>query len=137
TAILVDGSGSLVPANWVAFDYRAFSGPGGAIWGSASCGTMGGAIGDCNGLTQNAIRYDTPTFAGFSASASWGADEFWDVAVRYAGEFAGFQLAAAVAYNEVDDPNYNNLGFGSPLGLGPTDADYLQAGLYLQHIGTG
>ncbi len=24
TAILVDGSGSLVPANWVAFDYRAF-----------------------------------------------------------------------------------------------------------------
>ena len=138
TAILVDGSGSLVPANWVAFDYRAFGGGGGgaAGLGAASCGTMGGAIGDCNGLTQNAVRYDTPTFAGFSASASWGADDFWDVAIRYAGEFAGFKLAAAAAYTEVDDDNYNNLGAGG-LGIAPTDADYFQAGVYLQHIGSG
>jgi predicted porin len=130
-AILVDGSGSLVPANWVAFDYRAFGVPTalGTILGAASCGTMGGAIGDCNGLTQNSVRYDTPTFAGFSASASWGADDFWDVAIRYAGEFAGFKLAAAAAYNEVNDQNYNNLG--------ELDADYFQAGLYVQHIGTG
>jgi predicted porin len=128
-AILVDGSGSLVPANWVAFDYRAFSSGGISLLGGASCGTMGGAIGDCNGLTQNAVRYDTPTFAGFSASASWGADDFWDVALRYAGEHHGFKIAAAVAYNEVDDQNYNNLG--------ALDADYFQAGLYIQHIGTG
>jgi hypothetical protein len=132
TAILVDGSGSLVPANWVAFDYRAFSAGGVGFLGGASCGLMGGAVGDCNGLTQNSVRYDTPTFAGFSASASWGADDFWDVAIRYAGEFAGFKLAAAAAYNEVDDDNYNNLG-----GLGVEDADYFQAGVYLQHIGTG
>jgi len=135
TAILVDGSGSLVPANWVAFDYRAFgSGTLGTILGAASCGTMGGAVGDCNGLTQNAVRYDTPTFAGFSASASWGADDFWDIALRYAGELHGFKVAAAIAYNEVDDDNYNNLG---AVAGAATDADYFQAGLYLQHIGTG
>jgi len=130
-AILVDGSGSLVPANWVAFDYRAFNAglSGTNILGGASCGIMGGAIGDCNGLTQNAVRYDTPTFAGFSASASWGGDDFWDVALRYAGEHHGFKIAAAVAYNEVNDQNWNNLG--------DMDADYFQAGLYLQHIGTG
>ena len=131
-AILVDGSGSLVPANWVAFDYRAFGPNGdgtGTILGSASCGAMGGAIGDCMGLTQNAVRYDTPTFAGFSASASWGADDFWDIALRYAGEHHGFKIAAAIAYTEVDDPNFNNIA--------DVDADYFQAGLYIQHIGTG
>ena len=131
-AILVDGSGSLVPANWVAFDYRAFSSGGVVGLGGASCRGMGGAVGDCMGLTQNSVRYDTPTFAGFSASASWGADDFWDVALRYAGEFAGFKLAAAVAYTEVDDPNFNNLS-----GIGGEDADFFQAGLYLQHVGTG
>ncbi len=63
---------------------------------------MGGAWGDCNGLTQNVVRYDTPTFGGFSASASWGEDDMWDVAVRYAGEWGGFKVAAAAAYNEVN-----------------------------------
>jgi hypothetical protein len=137
TAILVDGSGSLVPANWVAYDYRAFTSDGGAILGSASCGGMGGAIGDCNGLTQNAVRYDTPTFAGFSASASWGADDFWDVALRYAGEHHGFKLAAAVAYNEVSDGNYNNLGLAGIGAADLPDMEYFQAGVYLQHVGTG
>ena len=139
-AILVDGSGSLVPANWVAFDYRAFGGvvggngldggSGDFILGGASCGGMGGAIGDCMGLTQNAVRYDTPTFAGFSASAAWGGDDFWDVAIRYAGEFAGFKLAAAAAYTEVDDDNWGPAG-------ALEDSEYFQAGVYLQHVGTG
>jgi len=134
TAILVDGSGSLVPANWVAFDYRAFHLSDGTILGGAACATMGGAVGDCNGLTQNVVRYDSPTFGGFSVSASWGADDMWDVAARYAGEFNGFKLAAAVAYNEVDDINYNNLGL--LLGVG-TEANYFQAGAYLEHVPTG
>lgn len=129
TAILVDGSGSLVPANWVAFDYRAFATNGGSIFGLASCGSMGGVAGDCNGLTQNVVRYDSPTFGGFSVSASWGEDDMWDVAARYAGEFGGFKVAAAAAYNEVNDQNYNNLG--------PLEADYFQAGLYVQHVPTG
>ena len=83
---------------------------------------MGGAWGDCNGLTQNVIRYDSPTFGGFSVCASWGEDDMWDVAGRYAGEHHGFKLAAAVAYNEVNSTGnswrstgfncggYNNLG---------------------------
>jgi len=147
TAILVDGSGSLVPANWVAYDTRAFflrTSDGGTLstfWGAAGggCATMGGAWGDCNGLTQNVIRYDSPTFGGFSLSASWGDDDMWDIAGRYAGEHHGFKLAAAVAYNEVNSRNecggallgcgYNNLG--------DLDAQYFQAGVYLQHVATG
>ena len=143
TAILVDGSGSLVPANWVAFDYNSFLlratdgslavGNGGAIpaatWGGIGGCLGGGAIGDCNGGTQNVVRYDSPTFAGFSVSASWGEDDMWDVAGRYAGEFGGFKVAAAAAYNELSDES-----FGVPSG---DTYEYFQAGLYIQHVPTG
>jgi Gram-negative porin len=139
TAILVDGSGSLVPANWVAFDYNSFllrgengalaTGLGGATWGGIGGCVGGGAIGDCNGITQNVVRYDSPTFGGFSVSASWGEDDMWDVAARYAGEFGGFKVAAAAAYNELSDE-----GFGVPSG---DTFEYFQAGLYIQHVPTG
>jgi hypothetical protein len=100
TAILVDGSGSLIPANFVQFDYGGFVGTeSGQNWL-----TLTGCT-DCNGHPQNAVRYDTPTFAGFSASASWGPDDFWDVALRYAGEFSGFKVAVAGAYSESSDSN--------------------------------
>ncbi len=142
TAILVDGSGSLVPANWVAFDVNSFARRttgGGAVgtWGGAgSCSGMGGAWGDCNGLTQNVVRYDSPTYGGFSVSASWGADDMWDVAARYAGEWGEFKVAAAAAYNEVNDSNYN----GGLLGGLPgaiVDANYFQVGAYVEHVPTG
>jgi predicted porin len=137
TAILVDGSGSLISANWVAFDTNSFGirRANGALvgtWGGAQgCKGMGGAWGDCNGLTQDVIRYDSPSFGGFSVSASWGADDMWDVAARYAGEFGGFKLAAAAAYNEVNDNRYNG---GPPPGV---DAQYFQAGVYVEHVATG
>ena len=51
----------------------------------------------------NRIRYDSPTLAGFKVSAAWGEDDAWDVALRYAGEFGSFKIAAAVAYGEATD----------------------------------
>jgi predicted porin len=134
TAILVDGSGSLVPANWVAFEYNSFrlrTTAGvltGDTWGSQGGCIGGGAIGDCNGATQHVVRYDSPTFAGFSVSASWGEDDMWDVAARYAGEFGGFKVAAAAAYNELS---------GGNLGVAGDTFEYFQAGLYIQHVPTG
>jgi hypothetical protein len=166
TAILVDGSGSLVPANWVAFDTNAFqifnkAGVGtGILWGTAgSCRGMGGAWGDCNGLTRNAVRYDSPTWHGFSVSADWGDDDFWDVAARYAGEFNGVKLSVAAAYNQWNDGNNCNsqAAAGPPnfvvtgLGVGcisgsnflsgtypdPGRSDYFQIGAYAEHVPTG
>ncbi len=54
---------------------------------------------------QNAIMYTTPTVAGFSASVAWGEadavdDGMWDAALRYAGEFGGFRVAAAISYGK-------------------------------------
>lgn len=51
----------------------------------------------------NAVKYETPTFGGFTASASWGEDDYWDMALRYAGEFGGFKLAAGIGYFEITD----------------------------------
>jgi len=149
-AILVDGSGSLVPANWVMFDYNGFSirNKGGTIsalnWQTAGgfCYGGGGAGGDCFGAPRDSVRYDSPTFGGFSVSASWGEDDFWDVAARYSGEFNGFKLAAAVAYSQWSEDFFTG---SVPVLVGPGFGqvgdnrwvDYFQLGAYVEHVPTG
>ena len=145
----MDGSGTLFPANWVLFDpIRAFelrrngapivNGASGATltWGDigncAQIAQAGGGIGsDCTGAPGNFVRYDSPTFAGFSASASWGEDDFWDVALRYAGEFAGFKVSIGGAYSE-----NKSEGFIVPAG-DTRDVQYFQIGGYLEHVKSG
>jgi hypothetical protein len=64
-----------------------------------------------DGDRANVVRYDTPTVAGVIARASGSRDaslqglpsfltqgEAWDVALRYAGEFSGFKIAAGAGY---------------------------------------
>ena len=96
-----------------------------------------------SGVTATAcrrIRFVTTrrSFGGFSVSASWGEDDFWDVAARYAGEWADFKIAAAGAFSHVSD--FSNAGV--PISISPNTAqqagsDYFQAGLYIEHIPTG
>ncbi len=50
------------------------------------------------GSRRDRIRYDTPTFAGFKASTSASQGGRWDVALRYANQFAGAKIAGAIAY---------------------------------------
>lgn len=55
-----------------------------------------------NGQKADAIRYDSPTVSGFTASAAWKSDsEAWDAALRYSGELGGFGITAGAGY-EVD-----------------------------------
>jgi hypothetical protein len=152
TAILVDGSGSLVPANWVGFDQVGFfmrrkngtlqdgsstATPTGlfttttTVNSAANWGNVGGCVwGDCAGVPSNSVRYDSPTFGGFSVSATWGEDDFWDAAVRYAGEWSGFKVAAAGAYSETSE--FATSGPGQP-----ADTQYFQAGAFVMHVPTG
>jgi predicted porin len=62
------------------------------------------------GDRRNLIRYDSPEFAGFVASASWGEDDFWDVGLKYKGEHHGFKFAAAAGYAAYSDGNVRNSG---------------------------
>jgi hypothetical protein len=86
-----------------------------------------------DGDRANVVRYDTPVVAGFIASASWSRDaqlqdtgiegESWDVALRYAGEFAGFKVAAGAGYKSLD--------------LIVTDYKVLSGSASVKHMGTG
>jgi predicted porin len=48
------------------------------------------------------VRYDTPTFSGFSLAAAAAEQENYDIALTYSGDFSGTKVKAAVAYS---DPN--------------------------------
>lgn len=112
---------------------------GGALspltWGQLGfCYTQGAPLGgDCNGIVMNGVRYDTPTFAGFSASASWGEDDFWEIAGRYSGEVAGFKLAFGVGYTEMSSEGTSNF---VAVQTGK-DSSFFQVGGYAQHLATG
>jgi len=55
------------------------------------------------GRRYNMIRYDTPEIAGFVGTANWGADDAWEIGLRYKGEFAGLKVAAGIAYGESNE----------------------------------
>jgi hypothetical protein len=159
-AILVDGSGSLVPSNWVMFDNRSFffrqngSIGNGVAWGSLGLCQQGGGIGgDCVSNPFSAVRYDSPVFAGFSVSADWannaagapglhcitagvnaGTDcqsGYWDVFGRYAGEWNGIKVAATTGWSETaNTPFLASQSNGDRTG-------YWQSGLYVEHVATG
>jgi predicted porin len=135
TAILVDGSGSLVPANWVPFDFFSFfvRQKNGQLTNLSWAGT--GTWGDVNGLPTNSVRYDSPTFAGFSVSASWGEDDFWDVAARYAGEWNSVKVSLAAAYSQTNSSDSATFPAGNTLQA--PDTGYFQLGAYAEHVPTG
>ena len=54
---------------------------------------------------RNHILYETPTLLGFTLQGAVAEDNFWDVALRYAGEFGGFRIAAGIGYME--DTEFN------------------------------
>jgi predicted porin len=68
----------------------------------ASTNTRWGKIfdGDTELDRDNVIRYETPTFAGFKVSASWGEDDQWSVAAFYKAKFDQFKIKAAIGYGE-------------------------------------
>ncbi|MEQ8824682.1 MAG: hypothetical protein RIC14_09935 [Filomicrobium sp.] len=78
------------------------------------------------GSRGNLVRYNSPTFAGFALSAHWGEDDIWGVALRYATEFQGFKLAAAVGYGEATERDEECIDDGN---VGGVDAHCREIGL--------
>jgi len=138
-ALGTDFSGTLFPANGVTFDggnLRVVQNGAdtGARWMNVAfwCEHAGvGLANDCAGGRLNGVRYDTPTFAGFSLGASWGEDDYWDVALRYSGEFSGFKMAFATAYSESTDADLPGTGANT------NDNQYFQIGGMIKHLASG
>lgn len=53
-----------------------------------------------NSTRTHVVKYVSPVVGGFILSAALSEDESWDAALRYAGEFSGFKLAAGVGYSK-------------------------------------
>lgn len=71
---------------------------------------IGQAYSNLDGRSRDdRIRYDTPTFAGFKASASFVDGDAGDVALRYSANYEqiGIKVAAAIAYADGGD-RYSN-----------------------------
>ena len=95
--VTVDLGGAGVIANaQVGYWQRGFTDPNtGQTWANL----LGGNTVNGSSLSRaNAISYTSPTVGGLSVSAAWGENDVWDAAVRYAGEFSGFRVAAALGY---------------------------------------
>lgn len=98
------------------------------------------------GFRRRAVRYETPALAGVTGSASIGEDDYWDAAIRYAGEFSGFRISAGIAYgysNEIrvdqSQPGFECLAQGGIIASGDSDARCHQLGgsLAIYHDPTG
>jgi hypothetical protein len=95
TSIDLGGASVIANAN-IGYAQRGFTAVGGTTtWANL----LGGNTVNGSGLSRaQAISYSTPNVGGFTASAAWGENDVWDVALRYAGEFSGFRLAAGIGY---------------------------------------
>ena len=79
--------------------------------------------------------YTSSVVGGFSVMASWGEDDQWDAALRYAGEMAGFRVAAGLGYRF----NYSGLGEATrdiPGATGPQPEQFIASGSVL-HVASG
>lgn len=165
-ALLPDLSGTVIESNAVMFDGAGmFVRVKGArnsndmlsefAWASVlTCISAGGGLAaDCNGYPDNAVRYDTPTWAGFSASTSYGEDDMWDIALKYAADWNSIKVSAAAGYTIITDegcqtPGFPNAGAtcfggvvvgggGAPFQNARRDVDVWQVGASIMHVPSG
>lgn len=139
----IDASGTAVAAYWQAynvfsFDVRGDVNPGEKlVWSQVgSCRGNGAGPGDCDAVRDETVRYDSPSLAGFIATASWKPNHnSWALALRYInGKIGDLKVQGIVSYSE-SEMNWRN-----PLNnTFATDdrLDVWQAGAYVQHIPTG
>lgn len=80
--------------------------------GSFSGIDVGDAFNDFDGSRRARIRYDTPSFSGFSVGAAYGKNvlssgndsTYYDIAARYETDLSGTNVEAALGYAWEDDP---------------------------------
>jgi hypothetical protein len=138
-AMYTDLSGTQLVANYVLFD-----GPGFFLrqhghllklrWGDIGyCYSQQRPWGgDCDGIVMNGIRYDSPTFGGFSWSASIGEDDDEEAALRYTQELGGFRVALGTGYSL----NTSEIVQPPPVSR-HKDSGFFQVGGYVEHLASG
>lgn len=142
-AATLDASGTTM-AGTVTFDDTAGSFAFRQEDGALSDITIGAAFKDFDGSRRFRLRYDTPTWSGFTLAAAYGQNtladgdetDYQDVALRWSGTVGDFDLDAAAGYAwavpETGDTTQTYMGSGTvthtPTGLNLTIASGGQDG---------
>jgi predicted porin len=92
----------------------------------------------------NIVKYVSPEFGGFEVLAAYGTLDYWDVGLRYKGEFGGFKMAFGVAYSaqdfsgitDADDGNIANCRMIDD-GTGDMDCEQVGGSLSIMHEPSG
>ena len=82
---------------------------------------------------DDVIRYDSPSIYGFILSASWGDNDYADVALRFKNEWNSVRIAAAIAY-QWDDTGDASTTIGS---ISNRDFTVLSGSVSVMHVPTG
>ena len=93
----------------------------GLTWGNVAWGL--------EGYKGDFIRYDSPVFYGFVASAAWGENDGWDIALRFQKDLNTVRVAAGAGYLWVGDD--------STVSLYPNDTVVESASISVMHVPTG
>jgi hypothetical protein len=86
---------------------------------------LGDFVTDLDGPRDDLIRYDSPSIYGFILSASWGDDDFWDIALRFQKEWNSVRFAFGIGYQDGDDDG------------GGDDFEILSGSASVMHVPTG
>jgi hypothetical protein len=97
---------------------------------------------------RNLLKYVSPSFAGFSFTASWGDDDngntdfgtpgfehdyIWNLALRYANEFNGVRVAAGAGYTHIEGADVDSWAIVGSMQHVPTGL-YIAANYRTQEI---
>ncbi len=94
-----------------------------------------------DGARRQGIYYRTPSVAGFMLSSGYShktqdsgatdADEAWEIALRYAGEFNGVRLAAGIGYRHEDVNTGVTAGTENKIWMGSASVMHTPTGLFV------
>ena len=93
----------------------------GLTWGNIAWGL--------EGYKGDFVRYDTPAFYGFMASASWGENDSWDAALRFQKDLNTVRVAGGAGYLWVGD--------ASTVSLYPNDTMVASGSISVMHVPSG
>jgi predicted porin len=142
TSTASDGAAEVTIANTLIVgspDHGTSLSPGGV--GAPGGLTLGEYASDFDGGRNDIIRYDTASIYGFTVSASWGDNDYWDIALRFAKEWNSVKIAAAIAYADdstgsagvtIVDPLLGRVGVSSDFTqvIGSVAAMHVPTGLF-------
>lgn len=90
---------------------------------------------------RNVVRYDSPEFAGFVVTASWGEDDMYGGALTYKGEWGDFKVVGKAGYEKSTDENtqqcHQTFDSTADITTGKADCEWFGAAATVMHVPTG